>query len=176
MSLHPPPQRQRTPHHRSPLYPARGPRAGTALGRTTSGRHGRGRLVPMRDARPRRVLSGRTAQRPGLLSTGTHGWASPGQRRPGAEAPGLPLVRPSRALAGAAVKKSVLWLMSTLTVVVLLFGSHPPPSGRAAATAESSAVAPVDSSTDPTSTGSGGTSGTGGPATTAPADGSTSAG
>jgi uncharacterized protein with FMN-binding domain len=44
-----------------------------------------------------------------------------------------------------AVKKIVLWLMSTLTVLVLLFGYHTSTSSQAAAPGESSAVAPVSS-------------------------------
>ena len=44
-----------------------------------------------------------------------------------------------------AVKKIVLWLMSTMTVLVLLFGYHTSTSSTAAASAESSAVAPVSS-------------------------------
>jgi uncharacterized protein with FMN-binding domain len=42
-----------------------------------------------------------------------------------------------------AVKKIVLWLMSTLTVLVLLFGYHTSTSSKATASAESSAAAPV---------------------------------
>jgi uncharacterized protein with FMN-binding domain len=44
-----------------------------------------------------------------------------------------------------AVKKIVLWFMSTLTVVTLLFGYHTSTSSAAAANAESSVVAPVSS-------------------------------
>ena len=51
------------------------------------------------------------------------------------------------------VKKIVLWLMSTLTVVVLLFGYHTSTSSTSAS-AESSAVTPVGSGTST----SGGTS------------------
>jgi uncharacterized protein with FMN-binding domain len=50
-----------------------------------------------------------------------------------------------------AVKKIVLWFMSTLTVVTLLFGYHTSTSSTAGATAESSAVAPVSSGTGATS-------------------------
>ncbi|MEU2350188.1 FMN-binding protein [Modestobacter sp. NPDC049651] len=63
------------------------------------------------------------------------------------------------------VKKIVLWLMSTLTVVVLLFGYHTSTSSRSA-TAESSQVAPVGGSTSSgtgtgdTGTGTGTSSGT----------------
>jgi uncharacterized protein with FMN-binding domain len=47
------------------------------------------------------------------------------------------------------VKKIVLWLMSTLTVVVLLFGYHTSTSStQASASPDSSAVAPVQGSTD----------------------------
>jgi uncharacterized protein with FMN-binding domain len=60
-----------------------------------------------------------------------------------------------------AVKKIVLWSMSTLSALVLLFGYHTSTSSQASATAESSAVAPVDgSSTGATSTGTGDSSGT----------------
>ena len=41
------------------------------------------------------------------------------------------------------VRRIVLWLMSTLTVLVLLFGYHTSTSSQPAAGAESSAVAPV---------------------------------
>ncbi|SDO01268.1 FMN-binding domain-containing protein [Klenkia soli] len=41
------------------------------------------------------------------------------------------------------MKKIVLWCMSTLTVLVLLFGYHTSTSSQAAATAESSTVTPV---------------------------------
>jgi uncharacterized protein with FMN-binding domain len=43
------------------------------------------------------------------------------------------------------VKKIVLWFMSTLTVVTLLFGYHTSTSSTAAASAESSVVAPISS-------------------------------
>jgi uncharacterized protein with FMN-binding domain len=56
-----------------------------------------------------------------------------------------------------AVKKIVLWLMSTLTVLVLLFGYHTSTSSQAAASAESSAVAPVSSGTGATSGAASGT-------------------
>jgi uncharacterized protein with FMN-binding domain len=52
------------------------------------------------------------------------------------------------------VKKIVLWLMSTTTVLVLLFGYHTSTSSTNAATADSSVVAPVGSS----ATGTGGSS------------------
>ena len=45
------------------------------------------------------------------------------------------------------MKKIVLWLMSTTTVLVLLFGYHTSTSSQNAATADSSVVAPVGSST-----------------------------
>jgi uncharacterized protein with FMN-binding domain len=70
------------------------------------------------------------------------------------------------------MKKIVLWSMSTLTVLVLLFGYHTSTSSEASASAESSAVAPVQSSTGTASGNSGGASGT----TTAPTDGSSSTG
>jgi hypothetical protein len=52
------------------------------------------------------------------------------------------------------VKKIVLWLMSTVTALVLLFGYHTSTSSQAAAGGQSSAVAPVSGGT------SSGTSGT----------------
>jgi uncharacterized protein with FMN-binding domain len=51
------------------------------------------------------------------------------------------------------MKKIVLWFMSTLTVVMLLFGYHTSTSSTAAASAESSVVAPVSSSTGTTDSG-----------------------
>jgi uncharacterized protein with FMN-binding domain len=70
-----------------------------------------------------------------------------------------------------AVKKIVLWFMSTVSAMVLLFGYHTSTSSQASATAESSAVAPVDgSSTGSTSTGTKDSSGT----ATAPSDSGTS--
>jgi len=60
------------------------------------------------------------------------------------------------------MKKIVLWLMSTLTVLVLLFGYHTSTSSQQAASAESSAVAPVSSGTGSTGT----TTYTGDPAST----------
>jgi uncharacterized protein with FMN-binding domain len=69
-----------------------------------------------------------------------------------------------------AVKKIVLWLMSTLTVLVLLFGYHTSTDPQAAATAESSAVAPVSSGSGTASgsgrSSSGSSSGTSATATT----------
>jgi uncharacterized protein with FMN-binding domain len=59
------------------------------------------------------------------------------------------------------VRRIVLWVMSTLTVLTLLFGYHTSTSSQAAAGAESSAVAPVASGTDGTSS-TGGTSSTDG--------------
>jgi uncharacterized protein with FMN-binding domain len=56
------------------------------------------------------------------------------------------------------MRRIVLWLMSTLTVLVLLFGYHTSTSSQPAASAESSAVAPVSSGSGSTS-GSGATSG-----------------
>jgi len=68
------------------------------------------------------------------------------------------------------MRRIVLWLMSTLTVLVLLFGYHTSTSSQPAASAESSAVAPVSSGTDSGSgsdTGSTGTTTyTGDPAST----------
>ena len=55
------------------------------------------------------------------------------------------------------MKKIVLWLMSTTTVLVLLFGYHTSTSSQNDATADSSVVAPVGTGT---ATGDGGTSGT----------------
>jgi uncharacterized protein with FMN-binding domain len=60
-----------------------------------------------------------------------------------------------------AVKKIVLWFMSTLTVVTLLFGYHTSTSSTAAASAESAVVAPISSGTGTTSSGSTAASGTG---------------
>ena len=45
-----------------------------------------------------------------------------------------------------AMKKIVLWLMSTLTVLVLLFGYHTSTSSQASATSGSSAFAPISGS------------------------------
>jgi uncharacterized protein with FMN-binding domain len=59
-----------------------------------------------------------------------------------------------------AVKKIVLWLMSTLTVVTLLFGYHTSTSSTAAASAESSVVTPVSGATGSTSSGTGAAAGT----------------
>ena len=57
------------------------------------------------------------------------------------------------------MKKIVLWLMSTLTVVVLLFGYHTSTSSSSAS-AESSAVTSVDGGTStPDGTGTGSSSG-----------------
>jgi uncharacterized protein with FMN-binding domain len=53
------------------------------------------------------------------------------------------------------MKKIVLWLMSTLTVLVLLFGYHTSTSSDASATAGSSAVAPLTGSTGASSGGTG---------------------
>jgi uncharacterized protein with FMN-binding domain len=58
------------------------------------------------------------------------------------------------------VRRIVLWVMSTLTVVTLLFGYHTSTSSQAAAGAESSALAPVASGTGGTSS-TDGTSSTG---------------
>jgi uncharacterized protein with FMN-binding domain len=69
------------------------------------------------------------------------------------------------------VKKIVLWFMSTLSAMVLLFGYHTSTSSQASATAESSAVAPADgSSTGSSSTGTSDSSGT----ATTPSDSGTS--
>jgi uncharacterized protein with FMN-binding domain len=64
------------------------------------------------------------------------------------------------------MKKIVLWAMSTLTVLVLLFGYHTSTSSTAAATADSSVVAPVQGGTSSGNTAAG--------TTTAPTDGATS--
>jgi uncharacterized protein with FMN-binding domain len=48
-------------------------------------------------------------------------------------------------LGGDVVKKIILWLMSTTTVLVLLFGYHTSTSSTKTATANSSVVAPVGS-------------------------------
>ena len=67
------------------------------------------------------------------------------------------------------MRRIVLWVMSTLTVLTLLFGYHTSTSSQAAAGAESSAVAPVAGGTDGTSssdgTSSGSSSGDGTPTT-----------
>ena len=69
------------------------------------------------------------------------------------------------------MKKIVLWLMSSITAVVLLFGYHTSTSSTASAVGgKSSAIAPVQSGTAGTS---GGTGSTG--TTSAPAAGSSSA-
>ena len=66
------------------------------------------------------------------------------------------------------MKKIVLWAMSTLTVLVLLFGYHTSTSSTAAASADSSVVAPVQGGTASSGdSASDDTTGT----TTAPADG-----
>src|SRR5690242_17016458 len=57
------------------------------------------------------------------------------------------------------MKRIVLWFMSTLTALVLLFGYHTSTSSQAAAGGQSSAVAPVTGSAG-TGTTSGTTSGT----------------
>jgi uncharacterized protein with FMN-binding domain len=60
-----------------------------------------------------------------------------------------------------AMKKIVLWLMSTLTVLVLLFGYHTSTSSQASATSGSSAFAPISGSSGTSSssgTSAGGTS------------------
>jgi uncharacterized protein with FMN-binding domain len=59
-----------------------------------------------------------------------------------------------------AVKKIVLWFMSTLTVVMLLFGYHTSTSSTATASAESSVVAPVSSGTTSTASGTTAAAGT----------------
>ncbi len=51
------------------------------------------------------------------------------------------------------MKKIVLWLMSTLTVLMLLFGYHTSTSSTAEASAESSVVAPVSSAPGSTAAG-----------------------
>ena len=51
------------------------------------------------------------------------------------------------------VRRIVLWMMSTLTVLVLLFGYHTSTSSQLTAGAESSAVAPVGNATGTTYTG-----------------------
>ena len=59
------------------------------------------------------------------------------------------------------MRRIVLWCMSTLTALVLLFGYHTSTSSQAAAGGQSSAVAPVPSGSDATSgTASSGTSST----------------
>jgi len=60
------------------------------------------------------------------------------------------------------MRRIVLWCMSTLTVLVLLFGYHTSTSSQAAAGGQSSAVAPVQSGSDATSgTASSGTASSG---------------
>jgi uncharacterized protein with FMN-binding domain len=68
-----------------------------------------------------------------------------------------------------AVKKIVLWFMSTLTVVMLLFGYHTSTSSTAAASAESSVVAPVSGGTTSTTGGTTAAAGTSGAAAASPA-------
>ena len=51
------------------------------------------------------------------------------------------------------MKRIVLWAMSTLTVLILLFGYHTSTSSRMAAAADSAAIAPI-SGGDPTTAGS----------------------
>ena len=58
------------------------------------------------------------------------------------------------------MKRIVLWLMSTLTVLVLLFGYHTSTSSQAAASGRSSALAPVQSGTATTSSGTTSAAGT----------------
>ncbi|WP_138759851.1 FMN-binding protein [Modestobacter altitudinis] len=58
------------------------------------------------------------------------------------------------------MRRIVLWLMSTLTVLVLLFGYHTSTSSQPAASAESSAVAPVSSGTGSSSGSASGSTGT----------------
>jgi uncharacterized protein with FMN-binding domain len=58
------------------------------------------------------------------------------------------------------MRRIVLWLMSTLTVLVLLFGYHTSTSSQPAASAESSAVAPVSSGTGAPSGSDAGSTGT----------------
>jgi uncharacterized protein with FMN-binding domain len=58
------------------------------------------------------------------------------------------------------MRRIVLWLMSTLTVLVLLFGYHTSTSSQPAASAESSAVAPVSSGSGSTSGSDAGSTGT----------------
>jgi uncharacterized protein with FMN-binding domain len=64
------------------------------------------------------------------------------------------------------VKKIVLWFMSTVTVVVLLFGYHTSTSSTSVASAESSAIAPVASGAGTSSGTSTSTTFTGDPAST----------
>ena len=60
------------------------------------------------------------------------------------------------------MRRIVLWCMSTLTALVLLFGYHTSTSSQAAAGGQSSAVAPVQSGSDTTSgTASSGTASSG---------------
>ena len=60
------------------------------------------------------------------------------------------------------MRRIVLWCMSTLTALVLLFGYHTSTSSQAAAGGQSSAVAPVQSGSDATSgTASSGTASSG---------------
>jgi uncharacterized protein with FMN-binding domain len=56
-------------------------------------------------------------------------------------------------LVGDPVKRIVLWVMSTLTALILLFGYHTSTSSQAAAGGKSSAVAPVQGSSGTGSTG-----------------------
>jgi uncharacterized protein with FMN-binding domain len=63
------------------------------------------------------------------------------------------------------MKRIVLWGMSTLTALVLLFGYHTSTSSQAAAGGSSSAIAPVQGSSGSTSSGSSGTSSSSGTST-----------
>jgi uncharacterized protein with FMN-binding domain len=79
------------------------------------------------------------------------------------------------------MKKIALWVMSTLTVLVLLFGYHTSTSSTASASAGSSVVAPVQGATSDGTTSDGATSDSsssdgGAAATTAPSAGSTASG
>src|SRR5690348_16874135 len=73
------------------------------------------------------------------------------------------------------MKRIVLWVMSTLTALVLLFGYHTSTSSQAAAGGQSSAVAPVQGSTSGSSSGtSSGTSSSSDSTASGPTSGATS--
>jgi uncharacterized protein with FMN-binding domain len=74
------------------------------------------------------------------------------------------------------MKKIALWVMSTLTVLVLLFGYHTSTSSTASASADSSVVAPVQGATSDGTTSDSSSSDGGAAATTAPSAGSTASG
>ncbi|WP_420122671.1 FMN-binding protein [Nakamurella sp.] len=59
------------------------------------------------------------------------------------------------------MKRIVLWSMSTLTVLILLFGYHTSTSSRMTTTADSAAIAPISGGSPATTAGSAATAGAG---------------